>query len=88
LGVRGAALYDDLQDLEGSMVETAVEASPRETSVAGSCGAKDTDESGTNSPTDGVTDMQTLPRLSDDPSNSLSVIFRLFYYFCAFEDNC
>uniref|UniRef100_M1DXH0 Polyprotein protein n=1 Tax=Solanum tuberosum TaxID=4113 RepID=M1DXH0_SOLTU len=41
LGIRDAAMYDDLEDLEGSMVETVVQASLRETSMVCSSGAND-----------------------------------------------
>ncbi|KAK4724132.1 hypothetical protein R3W88_026911 [Solanum pinnatisectum] len=62
LGVRDAAVYNDLVDLEGAMVQTALEASLRDTSMVGSNGAKDVVDPGTEAQTEGVTDMQSSPQ--------------------------
>ena len=37
-------MYDDLEDLEGDMVETPMQDSSRETSIKGSSGDKDADQ--------------------------------------------
>uniref|UniRef100_M1D8V9 Polyprotein protein n=1 Tax=Solanum tuberosum TaxID=4113 RepID=M1D8V9_SOLTU len=57
LGVRDAAMYVDLADLEGAIVETAVQTSLRDYSMLGSNGANDTSEPGTDVQTYVVTDM-------------------------------
>ncbi|XP_049409704.1 uncharacterized protein LOC125872912 [Solanum stenotomum] len=48
LGIRDAAMYDDLVDLEGIMVEIVGQASLRETSMVSSSKAKNATEQGTN----------------------------------------
>uniref|UniRef100_M1DJF1 Polyprotein protein n=1 Tax=Solanum tuberosum TaxID=4113 RepID=M1DJF1_SOLTU len=62
LGTQDSAVYDDLEDLKGVMVQTVVEASIWYTSMVGSSGAKDGAKSGTDAPTEGVTDMQSSPQ--------------------------
>uniref|UniRef100_M1DNF8 Integrase core domain containing protein n=1 Tax=Solanum tuberosum TaxID=4113 RepID=M1DNF8_SOLTU len=53
-----------LIDLEEAMVDSVVQASLRDTSMEDYSGAKVNETPGTNAQTDGVTDMQTSPRLS------------------------
>ncbi|XP_015068725.1 uncharacterized protein LOC107013293 [Solanum pennellii] len=43
ISIRDATVYDDLEDLEGDMVQTPMQDSSRETSMKGSSGAKDAD---------------------------------------------
>lgn len=43
ISIRNATMYDDLEDLEGDMVETPMQDSERETSIKGSSGDKDAD---------------------------------------------
>ncbi|KAK4733718.1 hypothetical protein R3W88_007979 [Solanum pinnatisectum] len=57
LGARDAIVYDDLEDLEGVMVQAAVEASLQDTSIVGSSRVKNREESSTNAQIEGVIDM-------------------------------
>uniref|UniRef100_M1DAD0 Polyprotein protein n=1 Tax=Solanum tuberosum TaxID=4113 RepID=M1DAD0_SOLTU len=51
-----AAVYDDLEDLESAMIETAQHASLRDTSMAGSSGDSVNVAPGIDAPTEGVTE--------------------------------
>uniref|UniRef100_M1DSL1 Polyprotein protein n=1 Tax=Solanum tuberosum TaxID=4113 RepID=M1DSL1_SOLTU len=62
--VEDEAVYKDMSNLEGAMFETARQASLRDTSMAGSSGAKVDETPGTDAYTNGVAEMQTSPRLS------------------------
>jgi len=48
LGTRDTTVYNDLEDLEGAMVQTSMKASLRDTSMVGDSGAKDGAEPGTD----------------------------------------
>uniref|UniRef100_M1E1D5 Polyprotein protein n=1 Tax=Solanum tuberosum TaxID=4113 RepID=M1E1D5_SOLTU len=63
-GFRDEVVYDDLADLEGAMIETAMHVSLRDTSMVGSSGAKDDLKLGTDSQIEKVADLQTSPRPS------------------------
>ncbi|KAK4731778.1 hypothetical protein R3W88_024766 [Solanum pinnatisectum] len=62
ISTHNAAVYDDMEDLEGAMVQTAMEASLQDTSMVGSSRAKDGDESGTDAQIERVPDMHSSPQ--------------------------
>ncbi|WMV41111.1 hypothetical protein MTR67_034496 [Solanum verrucosum] len=66
LGVCDAAIYQYLEDLEGSMVQTTVEVSLKDTLTVGFTGARDAVVPRTNAQDNGVTEMQSSPWLSVD----------------------
>ncbi|KAK4736861.1 hypothetical protein R3W88_000558 [Solanum pinnatisectum] len=55
LGVRDATMYDDPEDLEGSMVQKTIEASLRDSEMVGSSRANDDVAPDTNTQDNGVT---------------------------------
>lgn len=58
IGAHDADLYENLDDLEGVMIQTTREASLRDTSMVGSGGAKDRAESATDARIERVPDVQ------------------------------
>ncbi|KAK4721502.1 hypothetical protein R3W88_011735 [Solanum pinnatisectum] len=57
LGIREETIFEDLDDIEGSMFETARQASLQDTSMVGSSGAKDDETPGTDAQTEGFSYM-------------------------------
>uniref|UniRef100_M1DJF8 Gag-pol polyprotein n=1 Tax=Solanum tuberosum TaxID=4113 RepID=M1DJF8_SOLTU len=66
LGIREAVIYNDLEDLEGKMVQMAREDLIRDTSMIGFNGAQPTPrgESGTDAPIKRASDAQRSPKVS------------------------
>lgn len=85
MGVRDRPVYDDMEDLEGAMIQIVVATSLRDSSMVRSSGTQNYLTLRTDASTIGVTNRLISSRMILFTLHLL--LFRLYYCVCTFEDN-